>query len=247
MSWYDNEWGFSNRMADTTVCDEQIDLNVEGRAAMAAYRTLDDLHAADVKGKPRAGARRLERADEERPDSRMCCASSGQAPTMTELADKGARVIVMSHFDRPGGKVVPSMSLKPVAAALTNFVGQPVTICGRLHRRESDRQGRGHEDGEIVVLENTRFHPEERKNDAAFANALASLGRSLCQRCILGRAIARHASTERLRVYCPPMPDAPCRPKLEHLHPRARQSRTSADGRRRGRQDLDQNSTCSTI
>ena len=44
-----------------------------------------------------------------------------QAPTMTELADKGARVIVMSHFDRPGGKVVPSMSLKPVAAALAKF------------------------------------------------------------------------------------------------------------------------------
>src|SRR6266446_4986746 len=83
-------------------CDEQIDLNVEGRAAMAAYRTLDDLHAADVKGK-----RVLVRAD-------------------LNVPMKNGRIADVLHIERPGGKVVPSMSLKPVAAALTNFVGQPV-------------------------------------------------------------------------------------------------------------------------
>src|SRR6202007_2342383 len=51
-----------------------------------------------------------------------------QAPTIRELADKGARVIVLSHFDRPKGKVVPSMSLKPVAPALAKAIGKPVAF-----------------------------------------------------------------------------------------------------------------------
>src|SRR3977135_2365072 len=90
---------------------------------MAAYRTLDDLHERDVKGK-----RVLVRADLNVPMKNGRIADvlriERQAPTIIELADKGARVIVLSHFDRPGGKVVPSMSLKPVVAPLAKAIGR---------------------------------------------------------------------------------------------------------------------------
>src|ERR1700744_3073623 len=88
------------------------------------FRTLDDL---DVKGK-----RVLVRADLNVPmvDGRITDALRivRQAPTIRELAEKGARVIVLSHFDRPKGKVVPSMSLGPVALPLGEAVGRPVAF-----------------------------------------------------------------------------------------------------------------------
>jgi len=91
---------------------------------MANFKTLDDI---DVKGK-----RVLVRADLNVPmkDGHVTDASriERQAPTIRELAEKGARVIVLSHFDRPKGKVVPSMSLKPVAAPLAKEVGRPVAF-----------------------------------------------------------------------------------------------------------------------
>src|SRR6185503_2283949 len=89
-----------------------------------AFRTLDDL---DVKGK-----RVLVRADLNVPvadgkvtdDTRIV----RQAPTIKELADKGAKVIILSHFDRPKGKVVPSMSLKVLVEPLTKAIGRPVAF-----------------------------------------------------------------------------------------------------------------------
>src|SRR3954468_11157097 len=86
------------------------------------FRTLDDL---DVTGR-----RVLVRADLNVPmaDGKVTDATriARQAPTIRELADKGAKVIVLSHFDRPKGKVVPSMSLKPVTEPLAQAVGRPV-------------------------------------------------------------------------------------------------------------------------
>src|SRR5665213_4391489 len=91
---------------------------------MTNFRTLDDL---DVKGK-----RVLVRDDLNVPmkDGHVTDASriERQAPTIKELSDKGAHVIVLSHFDRPKGKVVPSMSLKPIAPALAEQIGRPVEM-----------------------------------------------------------------------------------------------------------------------
>src|ERR1700742_5171610 len=91
---------------------------------MPSFRTLDDL---DVKAK-----RVLVRADLNVPmkDGKVTDASriERQAPTIRHLAEKGARVIVLSHFDRPKGKVVPSMSLKPVAEPLAKAIGRPVAF-----------------------------------------------------------------------------------------------------------------------
>src|SRR5580693_2030655 len=91
---------------------------------MTDYRTLDDI---DVKGK-----RVLVRADLNVPmkDGLVTDALriERQAPTIRELAERRARVIVLSHFDRPKGKVVASMSLKPVVAALCDAIGRPVAF-----------------------------------------------------------------------------------------------------------------------
>ncbi|MAM74232.1 phosphoglycerate kinase [uncultured Tistrella sp.] len=99
-----------------------------------------------------------------------------QAPTVRALAERGARVVVLSHFDRPKGKVVPSMSLKPVAAPLAAAIGRPVAFAedciGDAAAAVVGRLG----DGEVALLENLRFHAGEEKNEAGFADALASLG-----------------------------------------------------------------------
>src|SRR6201995_2424759 len=89
------------------------------------FRTLDELNAK--------GKRVLVRADFNVPMADGVVTNAPrivrQAPTIRELAEKGARVIVMSHFDRPKGKVVPSMSLKPIAAPLAKAVGRDVAFC----------------------------------------------------------------------------------------------------------------------
>ena len=99
-----------------------------------------------------------------------------QAPTVRALAERGARVVVLSHFDRPKGKVVPSMSLKPVAAPLAAAIGRPVAFAedciGDVAAAVVGKLG----DGEVALLENLRFHAGEEKNEAGFADALASLG-----------------------------------------------------------------------
>lgn len=98
------------------------------------------------------------------------------APTIRELADKGARVVVLSHFDRPGGKVVKEMSLAPIAEALGRTLGRRVAFgadcVGALAASVVGALG----NGDVAVLENLRFHPGEEKNDPVFAGALAELG-----------------------------------------------------------------------
>src|SRR5689334_22580483 len=121
---------------------------------MAAYLTLDDL---DVKGK-----RVLVRADLNVPmrDGKVTDALriARQAPTIRELAEKGARVVVLSHFDRPGGKVVPSMSLKPLVHPLSQAVGRPVVFAEDCIGERAEGVVASLKDGDIALLENTRFH-----------------------------------------------------------------------------------------
>jgi phosphoglycerate kinase len=96
-------------------------------------------------------------------------------PTLEHLAERGAKVIVMSHLGRPKG-VDPSLSLRPVAAALSKQLGRDVKFAedcvGEKARAAVGRLN----DGEVVLLENVRFHPEDEANDPEFAGRLASLG-----------------------------------------------------------------------
>src|ERR1700754_2982591 len=136
------------------------------------YNTLDDLA---VKGK-----RVLARADLNVPlkDGVVTDATriARQAPTIKELADKGAKVIVLSHFDRPKGKVVPSMSLKVLVAPLSQAVGSKVAFAEDCIGAEAEAAVAALKDGDVLLLENTRFHVGEEKNDAGMAKQLASLG-----------------------------------------------------------------------
>ncbi len=159
---------------------------------MAAFATLDDL---DV-----AGKRVLLRLDLNVPmqDGAVTDAMRIEraVPTVTELADKGARVVILSHFGRPKGRAVPEMSLGPVVAPLSAALGQrlvsfAVDCVGAKAAAVVD----GLADGEIAVLENLRFHPGEEANDEAFSQALAALG-DLYVNDAFSAAHRAHASTD---------------------------------------------------
>ena len=155
------------------------------------FRTLDNL---DV-----AGKRVLLRADLNVPvrDGKISDLTRIErlSPTIRELSDKGARVIVCSHFDRPKGKRVPEMSLAPMAAALGEVLGQRVRFVedciGAAAEQAIDLLSRG----DVLVLENTRFHAGEEKNDPAFADALAKLA-DIFVNDAFSAAHRAHASTE---------------------------------------------------
>ncbi|HHS97536.1 MAG TPA: phosphoglycerate kinase [Chloroflexi bacterium] len=116
-------------------------------------------------------------------------------PTIQYLLDHGAAVILMSHLGRPKGKVVPELRMDPVAARLSELLGRPVRKLGDCVGPEVEAVCRALSPGEVVLLENTRFHPEERANDPAFAAQLASLG-DLYVNDAFGTAHRAHASTE---------------------------------------------------
>ena len=116
-------------------------------------------------------------------------------PTIRELADKGAKVIVCSHFGRPKGKRDLALSLAPVAAALAGVLGRKVTFAPDCIGDAAERAVEALPAGGVLVLENTRFHPEEEANDPAFAAALAKLA-DLYVNDAFSAAHRAHASTE---------------------------------------------------
>ena len=117
-------------------------------------------------------------------------------PTIKYALDHGATVILASHLGRPKGKPNPEFSLKPVATRLSQLLGRPVEFgedcIGPAAQAAIDRAAKG---GKVVLLENLRFHPEEEKNDAAFAKQLASLA-DIYVNDAFGSAHRAHASTE---------------------------------------------------
>jgi phosphoglycerate kinase len=177
------------------------------------YLTLDDL---DV-----AGKRVLVRADLNVPvrDGKITdtLRIDRQAPTIRELAEKKARVIVLSHFDRPKGKVVPSMSLKPVAPALAKAVGRDVAFAEDCVGAAAEAAVAQLKDGEILLLENTRFHPGEEKDDPEFAKALAKLG-DLYVNDAFSAAHRAHGSTEGVAHLLKSAAGRAMQSELEHLH-----------------------------
>jgi len=116
-------------------------------------------------------------------------------PTIRELADGGARVVVASHFDRPRGQRVASMSLRPVAAALAGVLGHPVRFADDCVGDVAAGAVAALQDGEVLVLENTRYHAGEETNDPALAEALA-LHADLYVNDAFSAAHRAHASTE---------------------------------------------------
>src|SRR5580698_3778673 len=179
---------------------------------MDSFRTLDDL---DVKG-----TRMLVRADLNVPmkDGRASDATrtARQAPTIRELAEKGARVIVLSHFDRPKGKVVPSMSLKPLAEPLAEAIGRPVAFADDCIGPVAEAAVAALKDGQVLLLENTRFHKGEEENDPAMAGQLAALG-DIFVNDAFSAAHRAHASTEGVARLLPNAAGRSMQAELIHL------------------------------
>jgi phosphoglycerate kinase len=139
---------------------------------MATFRSLDDL---EVKGR-----RVLLRADLNVPmrDGEVGDATRIErvAPTIRELADAGAKIVVLSHFGRPKGQPVAEMSLAPLRAPLAAAVGRDVAFADDCIGPDAESAVARLGDGDVLLLENLRFHAGEEANDAAFADALAALG-----------------------------------------------------------------------
>lgn len=116
-------------------------------------------------------------------------------PTVQHLVNAGARVILMSHLGRPKGKAVESMRMAPVASAFGKLLGKEVSSVSDCIGESAKKAAGALKDGEVLLLENLRFHPEEEANDANFAKELASLG-DLYVNDAFGTAHRAHASTE---------------------------------------------------
>jgi phosphoglycerate kinase len=118
-------------------------------------------------------------------------------PTLEHLLKGGARLALASHLGRPKKGPAPEFSLKPVAARLSELLGRPVTMAPDCIGEEVKTAANAQSDGSILLLENVRFHPEEEKNDPAFAKRLIEdTGATLFVNDAFGSAHRAHASTE---------------------------------------------------
>ncbi|MFI5371740.1 MAG: phosphoglycerate kinase [Candidatus Eisenbacteria bacterium] len=124
-------------------------------------------------------------------------------PTIRYLLDQRARVILVSHLGRPKGGPDPKYSLKPVATRLERLLRQPVAFASDCVGPEAESKARSVGDGQVLLLENLRFHPEEEANDPAFAERLAALGEMYVNDAF-GTAHRAHASTEGVTRYLKP-------------------------------------------
>ena len=163
-----------------------------------AFLTLDDLDLA--------GRRVLVRVDLNVPvregrvtdDTRI----RAIAPTVREILEKGGRPILLAHFGRPKGRRVPEMSLRVVVPALEAVLGVPVRFAEDCIGEAAEKAVAALGPGEVLLLENTRFHPGEEANDPDFAAALARLG-DVYVNDAFSAAHRAHASTEGLARLLP--------------------------------------------
>ncbi len=157
-----------------------------------SFRTLDDV---DVKGK-----RVLVRVDLNVPmdSGKVTDATRLEriAPTITGISDKGGKVILLAHFGRPKGRDEKN-SLKPVAAALANVLNKQIAFADDCIGEPAQKAVAAMKDGDILCLENTRFHAGEEKNDPAFVEELAKLG-DIWVNDAFSAAHRAHATTEGL-------------------------------------------------
>jgi 3-phosphoglycerate kinase len=123
-------------------------------------------------------------------------------PTISYLLDHGAAVIVCSHLGRPDGEWKPKLSLKVVAARLSDLLEKPVIMAEDVVGEDAKKRAAALRSGEILMLENLRFHKEEEKNDPVFAKALADMA-DIYVDDAFGTAHRAHASTEGVSHYLP--------------------------------------------
>lgn len=123
-------------------------------------------------------------------------------PTIRYLLDQGAAVILISHLGRPKGQARDELRMDPVGRRLSDLLGRDVTKLDDCVGPEVDSAAAGLEPGQILLLENLRFHPEEEENDAAFAQKLASLA-DVYVNDAFGTAHRAHASTAGVANYLP--------------------------------------------
>ena len=160
---------------------------------MTQFRTLDD---ADLSGK-----RVLVRVDLNVPTENGRVTDRTRIarilPTIREISDKGGRAVLLAHFGRPKGGPDETNSLKPIAAALAEELGRPVAFVPATVGDIAHSAIGAMKDGDVVLLENTRFHPGEEKNAAEFIEQLAALG-DIFVNDAFSAAHRAHASTEGL-------------------------------------------------
>jgi phosphoglycerate kinase len=179
-----------------------------------SFKTLDDL-PADL-----AGKRVLVRVDLNVPMADGIVTDRTRieriVPTISELSRKGARVILLAHFGRPKGKVVPEMSLRPVAQALEEELDHRVDFAADCTGDEAKKEIGEMADGDVVLLENTRFHPGEEKNDPDLARAMAENG-DIYVNDAFSAAHRAHASTEGIARLLPAYAGRTMQAELEAL------------------------------
>ena len=179
---------------------------------MTSFKTLDQ---ADLKGK-----RVLLRVDLNVPMEKGRISDATRIdrvlPTIKEIADKGGKVILLAHFGRPKGKRSDEDSLKPVAAALAQHLHRPVAFAEDCVGAPAQAAIAALKDGDVLLLENTRFHKGEEKNDPAFVEELAKLG-DLYVNDAFSAAHRAHASTEGLAHKLPAYAGRAMQAELEAL------------------------------
>jgi phosphoglycerate kinase len=160
---------------------------------MPAFKTIDD---ADVSGK-----RVLVRVDLNVPTENGVVTDTTRidriVPTLRDLSDRGAKVILLAHFGRPKGERKPEDSLKPVVAPLAHAIGRPVAFAEDCVGPVAEAAVAALADGDVLLLENTRYHKGEEKNDPALVERMAALG-DLYVNDAFSAAHRAHASTEGL-------------------------------------------------
>lgn len=176
-----------------------------------SFATLDDAELA--------GRRALVRVDLNVPmeDGRVTDATRIERilPTIREMAEKGAKVVLLAHFGRPKGRDVKN-SLKQVVPALAHALGQPVTFVDDCIGEDVAKAVAAAKNGDVLLLENTRFHAGDEKNDAGFVTALAANG-DLFVNDAFSAAHRAHASTEGLAHVLPAFAGRTMQAELEAL------------------------------
>ena len=177
------------------------------------FKTLDDL--TDI-----AGKRVLVRVDLNVPvkDGHVTDATRIErvVPTMAELSGKGAKVILLAHFGRPKGEPVADMSLSLIAPAVEDILDQRVHFAADCIGDKAATAIAGMNDGDVLLLENTRFHKGEEKNDADFTKALAANG-DIYINDAFSAAHRAHSSTEGLAHLLPAYAGRTMQAELEAL------------------------------
>src|SRR2546421_3963238 len=205
-----SRWGncCSNRVPETVQrcsrCSAEFEMT-------KTFRTLDDV---DVKGK-----RVLLRVDLNVPmeNGRVTDATRLErvAPTIDEISAKGGKVILLAHFGRPKGRD-PKQSLKPVTADVAHIIKRHVGFAEDCVGEPAEKAVASMQNGDVLLLENTRFHKEEEKNDPAFVEKLARLG-DLYVNDAFSAAHRAHASTEGLAHKLPAYAGRTMQAELEAL------------------------------